>query len=160
MTIIAAITIEHGLGEKGKMLYAIPEDLKRFKALTMGHPIIMGRKTFESFPNGPLPGRRNMVLTHNPEYSHPGIETFPSLEAALAACGDEEPFIIGGQEIYYEAMPLADRMLITHIHTLGIGADTYFPPIDALEWRIVSQSEWFTDPKTGLDFMYRDYRRN
>lgn len=116
INIIAAITNDLGLGRQGQLLFHISADLRRFKALTMGHPIIMGRNTFESFPNGPLPGRRNLVITSNPDYNHPGIEVYHSLEEALSAvdCNDD-CFIIGGGRVYRDAMPLADRLLLTHI---------------------------------------------
>lgn len=160
ITIIAATTRDGALGKDGDMLYHISADLKRFKSLTMGHPIIMGRKTFESFPNGPLPGRRNLVVTRDSTYTHPGIETYPSLQQAIEAAG-EETYIIGGGQIYSQAMPLADRLEITEIDANGkdAGADTFFPKIDPVRWMITSESEPITDPRSGASFRFITYRR-
>lgn len=157
ITIIAAITRDGALGKDGDMLYHISADLKRFKSLTMGHPIIMGRKTFESFPNGPLPGRRNLVVTRDPAYSHPGIETFPSLAEAIAASGGDA-YIIGGGQIYAQSMPLADRLEITEIDAEAPEADTFFPEISPERWRPVEESEPFTDPRTGATFRFITYQ--
>lgn len=157
MTIIAAITDDNGLGRAGDMLYHISADLRRFKALTMGHPLVMGRKTFDSLPGGALPGRRNLVITRNPAFTAPGIETFSSLKAALAAAAD--PFVIGGGQIYAQAMPFADTLEITHIHTLAPDADTRFPAIDPAVWRPVSEDGPHNDPRTGATFTFVTYRR-
>ncbi len=159
LTIIAAITRDGGLGKDGDMLYHISADLRRFKALTMGHPIIMGRKTFESFPGGPLPGRRNLVISRNPAYSHPGIETYPSLEEALRAAG-EDAYIIGGGEIYTQAMPLADRLEITEIDALSPDADTFFPAIDPERWRICEERGPFIDPRSGASYRFISFQSN
>lgn len=161
ITIIAAITRDGALGKDGDMLFHISADLKRFKTLTMGHPIIMGRRTFESFPNGPLPGRRNLVVTRNPAYSYPGIETYSSLEEAIEASGDNA-YVIGGGEIYRQAMPLADTLEITEIDADGkaVGADTFFPEIDATHWHLTDESEHHTDPRSGATYRFLTYTRN
>ena len=159
MTIIAAITNDYGLGRNGDMLYHISADLKRFKAITMGHPLVMGRKTFESFPKGPLPGRRNMVITRNVDYAREGIETYPSLSAALAACEDADAMIIGGGEIYSQSMPQADRLLITEIDAVAPDADTHFPVIDCDVWKAVDIGEWDTDPRSGARYRFVEYAR-
>jgi len=126
--IIAAVCGNGAIGRGGDLLYHIPADLKRFKALTMGCPIVMGRKTFESFPNGPLPGRRNIVISRNPGYRPAGVEVYPSAEAALGACGDAERiFIIGGGEIYRCFLPIADVIELTEIDAAPADADTFFP---------------------------------
>lgn len=158
ITIIAAITRDRALGRNGDMLYHISADLRRFKALSMGHPVIMGRKTFESFPNGPLPGRRNMVVTRSSEYSHPGIETYGSLEQALEVAEDDA-FIIGGGQIYSQAMDKAHRLEITLIDAESKDADTFFPEIDPERWRLESKSEAMTDPRSGTEFAYLTYSR-
>ncbi|MDE6692124.1 MAG: dihydrofolate reductase [Muribaculaceae bacterium] len=159
ITIIAAITTDRALGRGGDMLYHISADLKRFKAITMGHPIIMGRKTFESFPSGPLPGRRNLVVTRNQEFSHPGIETFSSLEEAIAEAGDKA-YVIGGGEIYRQAMHMADRLEITEIDADGsaAGADTYFPEIDHAKWQLISEGERLIDPRSGATYRFLTYK--
>nr|WP_301708473.1 dihydrofolate reductase [uncultured Duncaniella sp.] len=116
ITIIVAATRDMAIGNRGDLLYHISDDLKRFKSLTMGHPIIMGRKTFESFPKGALPGRRNIVVTRNISYTAPGIETASSVDDAVKMCeGAERAFIIGGGEIYRQALPVADCIELTLI---------------------------------------------
>ena len=103
LTLIAAVARNGAIGFNNKLLYWLPGDLKRFKALTTGHTIVMGRRTFESLPKGALPNRRNIVLTRNNSFTAAGVETFPSLETALASCRlDEEVFIIGGASVYAE----------------------------------------------------------
>lgn len=125
--IIAAIDQNRGLGVGGDMLYHFREDLRRFKAVTMGHTLIMGRKTFESLPGGALPGRRNIVITRNKEWQAPGAERASSLDEAIALAGDSEIFIIGGGQIYAQALPYADELDLTLIHSAAPVVDTYFP---------------------------------
>ena len=117
VSIIAAIDQRMAIGFQNKLLFWLPNDLKRFKALTTGNTIIMGRKTFESLPKGALPNRRNVVLSSNPATECPGAEVFPSLEAALQSCKEEEHvYIIGGASIYRQALPFADELLsLIHI---------------------------------------------
>ena len=125
ITIIVAATRDMAIGNRGDLLYHISDDLKRFKSLTMGHPIIMGRKTFESFPKGALPGRRNIVVTRNISYTAPGIETASSVDDAVKMCeGAERAFIIGGGEIYRQALPVADCIELTLIDAERPDADT------------------------------------
>lgn len=158
--IIAAITRDGGLGRQGQLLYHISADLKRFKELTMGHPIIMGRNTFESFPKGALPGRRNMVITTNNSYSAPGIETFPTLQAAIAAVGENDAFIIGGGRVYKEALPLAGELDLTLIDAPSPeDTDTYFPEIDPTEWHMTYQSDPEVDPRSGVTYQFVTLRR-
>ena len=116
ISIIAAVARNRAIGLNNHLLYWLPNDLRRFKALTTGHTIIMGRLTFESLPKGALPNRRNIVLSRS-DKQFPGAETFPTLEAALKACADdEEVFIIGGASIYEQALPLANRLLLTEVN--------------------------------------------
>lgn len=159
ITLIAAITRDRALGRDGDMIFHISEDLKRFKKLTTGHPLVMGRRTFESFPNGPLPGRRNLVVTRDAEYVRDGIETFTSLEAALEACGDSGAMVIGGGQIYAQAIPVADRLLITEIDTFAPDADTFFPEISPDEWELTEASDPLTDQKSRACFRYLTYKR-
>lgn len=155
ISIIVAITSDNAIGRRGDLLYHISDDLRHFKELTMGHPIIMGRRTFESFPKGPLPGRRNMVITRNPGYRHDGIETYPSLKAALEALpADADPFIIGGGEIYREAIGMADRLYITLIDATAPDADTHFPEIRPEDWAETSRSETLTDLRSGVSYTF------
>ena len=135
--IIAALADNGVIGDAGKIPWHLSEDLKRFKRLTLGHPIIMGRKTYASLGK-PLPGRRNLVLTRG--LAIPGVECFASLAAAVAACRDETVFVIGGAEIYRQALPLAQVLLLTHVHQ-SVAGDTKFPEYDQQRWREVAREE-------------------
>lgn len=124
--IIVAISRSHAIGFKNQLLYWLPNDLKRFKALTTGHTIIMGRKTFESLPKGALPNRRNIVLTRQENMEFAGAERFPSLTEALSHCqAEEKVFIIGGASVYKEALPLANQLYITQIDDDSKEADVF-----------------------------------
>lgn len=128
LSIIVAINKNRGIGFENKLLYWLPNDLKRFKALTTGHTIIMGRKTFESLPKGALPNRRNIVLSRTC-HEFPGAECFHSLQDALNQCkAEEEVYIIGGANLYAEALPLADRLNITEIEDTDKEADAFSRP--------------------------------
>lgn len=153
ITIIAAITRDRALGRGGDMIYHISADLRRFKQLTMGHPIVMGRRTFESLPAGPLPGRRNIVVSKGSQ----GNDWFSSLQAALEAAGDEA-MVIGGGQIYAQAMPLADKLEITEIDADAPDADTHFPVIGP-EWLAAETGQWQTDPRSGVRFRHVTYLR-
>lgn len=154
ITIIVAATPQLAIGAKGDLLFHISADLRRFKALTMGCPIIMGRRTFESFPKGALPGRRNIVVTRNGAYSAPNIETAPSIEEAVAMCHDAEHiFIIGGGEIYRQAIGMADTIELTLIEAECPEADTFFPPIDPALWE-ASEGHLEHDPKSGVGYRF------
>ena len=142
VVLIAAVSRNGVIGKGGKLPWHLPDDLKRFKALTLGHAIIMGRKTFDSIGR-PLPKRRNLVVSRQAGFHHEGVEVFSSLEKALEAAhfgGDESPFVIGGAEIYAAALPLATRLELTELREL-VDGDTYFPPIDPLAWQLVSREE-------------------
>ena len=160
ISIIVCIAKNRAIGFENKLLYWLPNDLKRFKQLTTGHTIIMGRRTFESFPKGALPNRRNVVLSRQAEAHFEGAEHFPTLETALASCRpDEDIYIIGGATVYEQAMPLADRLLITHVEDTPEKADAYFPPIDTSVWREVSRDSHPTDEKHHFPYSFVDYER-
>ena len=160
ISIIAAIARNRAIGFENKLLYWLPDDLKRFKALTTGHTIIMGRKTFESFPKGALPNRRNIVLSRDRAKSFPGAETFQSLEKALAHCaGEEEIFIIGGESVYKEALPLAHKLYLTEIDDTPEKADAFFPPIVLPEWELEQSAPHDVDEKHRFRFVFNDYKR-
>lgn len=154
MTIIVAATRDMAIGRRGDLLYHISDDLKRFKSLTMGHPIIMGRKTFESFPKGALPGRRNIVVTRNPSYTAANVETASSVDEAVRMCGDTDCYVIGGGEIYRQALPQAYRLELTLIDAECPDADTRFPDIDL--GRYLTESPVFdrTDPRSGVNYCF------
>jgi len=159
ISIIAAVTRNLAIGYQNKLLYWLPNDLKRFKALTTGHTIIMGRRTFESLPKGALPNRRNVVLTRS-QATFPGAETFPSLQTALASCTpDEDIYIIGGASVYNEALPLADRLCLTEIDDTPAQADAFFPQFSTDEWVVADREKHDIDEKHQYRYSFTDYVR-
>ena len=157
ISIIAAIAKNNAIGLKGKLLYWLPADLKRFKALTTGHTIIMGRKTFDSLPKGALPNRRNIVLSRSKK-GFPGAERFSSLKEALASCATaEDIYIIGGASVYAEALPLADRLCLTEVHDIPAEADAFFPDFNREEWEVAFREEHEPDEKHAQSFTFMDY---
>lgn len=160
ITIIAALAANGAIGLGNRLLYRMPNDMKRFKALTTGHTVVMGRKTFESLPKGALPDRRNIVLSRRPGASFPGAECYASLQEALTHCGtDEAIYIIGGASVYAEAMPLADRLCLTHIDDTPPEADAFFPDIDPDEWQAVAEEVHPADEKHAHAYRFTDYER-
>lgn len=160
VTIIAIVASNGAIGKDGDQPFHISADFKHFKAVTLGKPVVMGRRTFEALPGGALPGRRNIVITRNGEWSAPGVETAASLERALAMCADvPEVMIIGGGEIYRSAMPLADRLMITRVDAAVEDADTFFPEIATGEWALVEESDTMTDPRSSHTFRFVTYDR-
>ena len=148
ISIIVAISEDWGIGKDNELLWRIPEDLKRFKRLTTGNVIIMGKKTWESLPVKPLPDRTNIVLTDLPEEVIKGPVTAYSVEDALDKCDrGKEIFIIGGGSIYRQFMNLADRLYITHVHKSTV-ADVYFPAFDLKYWKVTGKEEF---PENGGD---------
>lgn len=161
ISIIVAIAKNNAIGFENKLLYWLPNDLKRFKALTTGNTIIMGRKTFESLPKGALPNRRNIVLSRNKDSSSfPGAECYDSLEKALNSCSDsEEVFIIGGASIYEQALPIANRLCLTCIDDTPNNADTYFPEINTTEWKETFREEHDIDEKHNQRYTFVNLER-
>lgn len=160
ISIIAAIDKNRGIGYQNKLLFWLPDDLKRFKALTTGNTIIMGRKTFESLPKGALPNRRNIVLSSQEDFSCPGAEVFCSLEEALANCRpDEHIYIIGGASVYRQALPLADALCLTEVDAEAAQADVYFPEIDLTVWQEKSRESHPIDEKHPCPYAVVDYIR-
>ncbi|AOX99341.1 dihydrofolate reductase [Jeongeupia sp. USM3] len=156
LAIIAALAQNRVIGIDNKLPWHLPEDLKHFKALTMGAPMLMGRKTFDSLP-GLLPGRRHLVITRNAGWRAEGAEAFTSIEAALAACaGDEKAFVIGGGEIYRQALPLADTLYLTEV-ALSPDGDATFPALPAGEWREAERVAQHSAKE--IDFAFVTYRR-
>lgn len=160
ISIIAAVDHRMAIGFQNKLLFWLPNDLKRFKALTTGNTIIMGRKTFESLPKGALPNRRNVVLSSNPATECPGAEVFTSLEAALKSCQEEEKvYIIGGASVYRQAMPLADELCLTEVDDTAPEADTFFPAVDTAIWHEKSREVHPADEKHLCSYAFVDYVR-
>jgi dihydrofolate reductase len=134
LNIIVAMASNRVIGNHNKMPWHLPADFVWFRKHTLGHPVIMGRKTFESIGK-PLPGRRNIVVSRNPQWHAEGCDTFSSLNAALASCGPAgHTFVIGGASLYIEALPVADRLYVTAVDATPEG-DTYFPALPAGQWR-------------------------
>lgn len=160
LTIIAAVAKNGALGFNNQLLYHLRADLQRFKALTTGHTVIMGRRTFESLPKGALPNRRNIVLTRRPDAHYPGTEVFASLAEALKACrADEQVFIMGGASVYAEAFPLANRLALTHIEATPKEADVFFPTFNENEWKVVATEAHEPDEKNPQPYTFVDYER-
>lgn len=156
---IVAMANDNSIGKNGEIPWHLPEDLQNFKKLTMGHPVIMGRKTWESLPFKPLKGRRNIIVSRNANYEAQGAEVISSVEEAVAACvSDAAPFIIGGEQIYKIAIPFATHLIITEVNTSIPDADAFFPTIDKDIWELTEQSE-ILQSKTGLDYRIKHYHR-
>ncbi len=160
ISIIVAIAHQNAIGKDNDLLAYISSDLKRFKQITTGHTIIMGRRTFDSLPKGALPNRRNVVLSRQADYKAEGAEVVHSLQEALELCNkDEEVFVIGGEGIYSLFLPISHRLYITYIdHSFG-GADAFFPLIDPQEWHETSREGVFNDEKSDLTYSFVNYER-
>ncbi|GAA4314770.1 dihydrofolate reductase [Christiangramia aestuarii] len=155
---IAAAAENNALGKDNDLVWHLPDDFKRFKRLTSGHHIIMGRKTFESFPKL-LPERTHVIITRKDDYNPEGTIVVNSLEEALRVSKlDEQPFIIGGGEIYKMGMDVADRIELTRVHA-EFEADTYFPEIDEDEWKVIKEQFHEEDEKHDHSFTYLTYER-
>ncbi|MCW3806447.1 dihydrofolate reductase [Plebeiibacterium marinum] len=159
-SIIVAIAKLNAIGQNNDLLTYISNDLKRFKALTSGHTIIMGRKTFDSLPNGALPKRRNIVISRNQDLKLEGAEVVNSPEAAVELCkNDGEVFIIGGATIYEAFLPLATRLYTTQIDCFFNEADTFFPEINMDEWEEVYKEEVTDDNQNDFNYTFIDLKR-
>jgi len=159
ISIIVAVSEDWGIGKDNELLWHIPEDLKRFKRLTSGNTVIMGKRTWESLPRRPLPGRKNIVLTDDPNEKIDGSVTVYSIEDALSKCEKgEEIFVIGGGSVYRQFMPIADRLYITHVHK-KTPADIYFPEIDLKIWKVVEKEEFYASENNGISYKYVIYER-
>jgi dihydrofolate reductase len=158
LSLIAAVAQNGTLGRDGRVPWHLPVDLRWFKRWTVGHPVLMGRKTFDSVGK-PLPARRNVVITRREGFAPPGVEVARSVEEALQrVSGCDEIFVVGGAEIYRETLLRADRLILTHIHR-DFPGDAFFPPFDATEWRIVSREEHPESESNPLPFTFVVYER-
>lgn len=158
--IIVAIADNNAIGRDNSLLWHISEDLRFFRRTTVGCPVIMGRKTYESI-GCPLPKRINIVVSRGAD-APDGIDLVHSLEEAYElaeATNLERCFVIGGGQIYAQAIACADRLVVTHVHTVIEDADTFFPQIDPAEWKVDERSEMFHDEETGYDFEFVQYIR-
>ncbi|MBR5747737.1 MAG: dihydrofolate reductase [Prevotella sp.] len=158
ISIIAAVARNRAIGYQNKLIYWLPNDLKRFKALTTGHTIIMGRNTFLSLPKGALPNRRNIVLSRS-QKTFENCDVFASLEEALLHCTpDEDIYIIGGASVYRQALKIADRLCLTEIDDTPADADTFFPPYED-DWQEESREDHPIDDRHDFRYSFVDYIR-
>ena len=164
ISIVVAVSQNNAIGKAGGLLWRLPKDMQIFKEITMGHHVIMGRKTYESITEKfrPLPGRVNVVITTQTNYSAPGCKVVNSLKAALqyATANDEtEAMIIGGGDIYRQAMSYADRLYISQVQAEFPDADTFFPEIDHTHWKLVWEEKHTKDDKHSFDFTFQQFER-
>lgn len=159
VSLIAAMAENRVIGKDGGLPWRLPDDLKHFKRLTVDHTVIMGRKTFDEIRH-PLANRRNVVISRNPAFRPAGATVVPSLEEALALGATErEVFVVGGGEIYRQALPFADRIYLTVIHA-EIEGDTWFPPFETSDgWMLESEERHPVDERHAYPFTFRTYRR-
>lgn len=158
LSIIVAVAQNFAIGKNNDLLFHLPNDLKRFKQITTGHPVIMGRNTLLSLPKGALPNRRNIVITDNLDEVFPGCEMVYSVEQAVEAVKDEpEAFIIGGGMIYRQFFPLAQKLYLTLVHR-DFEADTFFPEVDYSAWIEQSREDLY-DEKNGFNYSYLNLKR-
>lgn len=157
--LIVAAAENNAIGKDNQMPWHLPNDFKYFKQQTLNHSVVMGRKTFESIGK-PLPERRNIVITRNHDWKTEDVDVANSLEEVLTYCRDErEVFIIGGAEIYKQALPLASKVLLTRVHT-SINGDAYFPSLDSNEWKLVSSEQHESDERHAFDYTFEMYERS
>ena len=159
--IIVAISDNNAIGKDNELLWHISADMKFFRRQTLGSPVIMGRKTFESIGRA-LPGRVNIVISRGFDTGE-DVEVVGSLEDAFATAAStnlEKCFIMGGGQIYAQALEMADKLVVTHVHTVIEDADTFFPPIDPSVWTVAGRSELFTDEESGYTFEFVEYVRH
>ena len=160
LSIIVAIAQNGAIGKDNDLLWHLSGDLKRFKRLTTGHPAVMGRKTWDSLPKRPLPGRQNIVMTNNPDFRADGatvVHSINDLFKVLKDC-DDEVFVMGGAAIYKALLPFSQRLYITRVYR-DYEADVYFPTIDMSEFNLVDLGEPMLDEESGLDYAYEEYER-
>ena len=158
LSLILAISENQVIGRDGDLPWHLPADLKRFKKLTVGHTLLMGRKTFESIGR-PLPKRRSLVLSRDSSYQAPGIEVAPSLRQALElAAGDDEVFVIGGARVFEESLPMADRLYLTRVHA-EVGGDVTMPEFSPDSWQLVSEERHEADQRHAFPFTFQVFER-
>lgn len=151
LSIIVAVASDGAIGRANDLLWHLPADLKRFKELTTGHTILMGRKTFESLPRGPLPNRRNIIISRSLP-AQPGAEVYPTIQQALEACAsDEEVFIIGGGEIYRQLLPNTEQIYLTRVQASFPDAEVFFPELNPTEWIEEAREVYPRDERNEYD---------
>lgn len=158
LSMIVAAAEDGAIGRGGDLIWRISADLKRFKAITMGHTIIMGRKTWDSLPKGALPGRRNVVVTRDETFAAVGADVYHSLEDAVASCNGQEAFIIGGAQIYGQSLPMVERLYLTKVFASYSDADAHFPMLNDDDWEVVNE-EAVEQTADGLNYQFVDLKR-
>ena len=160
LSIIVAVGENGEIGCRNQLPWWLPADLKRFKELTTGHAVVMGRKTFESLPNGALPNRKNIVLSRNPDFTCNDCQIFPTLsEALIKLSAEKEVFIIGGSQLFSQALPVANKLYLTRVHAVFPEADTFFPEIDSAEWIKSNEITYPADEKNRYSFTFCVYEK-
>lgn len=154
ISLIWAMADNRVIGIENRLPWKLPADMKWFRENTMGKPIIMGRLTFESFGAKPLPGRRNVIISRNPEYAAEGVDVYTSIEDALDATQDnEEVMIIGGMSLYKQSLPFADRLYMTLIHA-DVEGDAWFPEFDLQDWSETNRTDFSADQKNPYNYSF------
>ncbi len=161
ISIIVAIAENGAIGYKGDLVYHLSADLRRFKALTTGHTVLMGRKTYDSLPKGALPNRRNIVLTRQEGAAFPGTEVYSSVNEALEHCSSSEKvYVMGGAQIYTQTLDIAQELEITLVHDTPAQADTFFPDfLSSGKWTEVAREDYEPDEKNPYPYSFITYRR-
>lgn len=158
IALVAALDRARGIGRGNDLPWRLPDDLRRFKALTLGHPVLMGRRTAESLGRA-LPGRDNLVLTRSGRVPFAGMQAVASLDEAVARAGDRPLFVIGGGEVYALALPRATHLYLTHVDTVVADADAFFPAFDPAGWQVTAREPHAADPRHAFAFEFVDYVR-
>ena len=156
---IVAVASDWAIGRQGDLLCHLPADMRHFKEVTMGYSIVMGRKTFESFPRRPLPGRQNIVITRNTNWTYPGVTAVHSLGQAIASAQTDTVFVIGGAQIYEQALPMVDLLHLTLIHARWANADAFFPELDESEWEEIYREHHTSDHRNAYEFDFITLKR-
>jgi dihydrofolate reductase len=160
ISIIVAVASNNAIGKDNDLLWHLPNDLGRFRKITTGHTVIMGKRTWESLPKRPLKDRRNMVLTDDPSDRFEGAVVVYSVDDVLAMCDPEdENFVIGGASVYRQFLPLCDRLYLTRVHK-DFEGDVFFPQLDPADWHLVSREDFSPDEKNDFSYSYLVYDRN
>lgn len=157
ISLIAAVARNRTIGREGRLPWRLPADLARFRRLTLGHTVLMGRRTWESLGH-PLPGRRNVVLTRDPGFTAAGCDVVHTVGEGRALAADGELFVIGGAEVYAAFLPYADRLYLTHVEAEAPG-DAAFPALERTRWRVVEDTPGTVDPRNALPHRFVVYER-
>lgn len=160
LSIIVAVAQNLAIGKNNDLLWHISADLKRFKALTVGHTVVMGRRTFDSLPHKPLPMRRNIVLTHDESFCFNDVEVAHNIEELLRVTAhEEETFVMGGAAVYRQLLPYASTLYVTWVHR-DFEGDVFFPAFEDKGFLLQQQTEPMLDERSGLVYHYADYKRS